>query len=156
MPRLPLTLVALLGLAASPALAVTAQFGVGAQYDTTHVYVAPGDVDAFVKSFLATFGGASTKQVTATVTPTPSSTTSQLLRTPVGAVSLFGFKTPIPYPFGKVGRRRHHRCAFPGSDRPRRRHPVAGRRQHAALLAHDGGQLSGFDDDPGKPDLCLG
>lgn len=76
------------------------QVGVGAQYDTTHVYVAPGDVDKFVASFLATFGGQSTKQVVATVTPTPSSTTSQLLQTPVGTVSLFGFKTPIPYPFG--------------------------------------------------------
>ncbi|MGJ5136763.1 glyoxalase [Bradyrhizobium oligotrophicum] len=74
--------------------------GVGAQYDTTHVYVAPDDVEKFVTSFLATFGGQSTKQVVATVTPTPSSTTSQLLQTPVGTVSLFGFKTPIPYPFG--------------------------------------------------------
>ena len=73
---------------------------VAPQYDTTHVYVAPNDVDAFVTSFLATFGGQSTKQVVATVTPTPSSTTSQLLQTPVGTVSLFGFKTPIPYPFG--------------------------------------------------------
>jgi predicted enzyme related to lactoylglutathione lyase len=76
------------------------QIGVGAQYDTTHVYVAPEDVDRFIKSFLATFGGQSTKQVVATVTPTASSTTSQLLQTPVGTVSLFGFKTPIPYPFG--------------------------------------------------------
>ena len=74
--------------------------GVGAQYDTTLVYVAPEDVDKFVTSFLAAFGGQSTKQVVATVTPTPSSTTSQLLQTPVGTVSLFGFKTPIPYPFG--------------------------------------------------------
>jgi hypothetical protein len=73
---------------------------VGPQYDTTHVYVAPADVDDFVASFLATFGGRSTKQVVATVTPTPSSTTSQLLQTPVGTVSLFGFKTPIPFPFG--------------------------------------------------------
>jgi predicted enzyme related to lactoylglutathione lyase len=73
---------------------------VGAQYDTTHVYVAPEDVDKFVTSFLATFGGKSTKQVVVTVTPTPSSTTAQLLQTPVGTVSLFGFKTPIPYPFG--------------------------------------------------------
>jgi predicted enzyme related to lactoylglutathione lyase len=64
------------------------------------VYVAPTDVDQFASSFLATFGGQSTKQVLATVTPTPSSTTSQLLQTPVGTVSLFGFKTPIPYPFG--------------------------------------------------------
>jgi predicted enzyme related to lactoylglutathione lyase len=77
-----------------------AQVGVGAQYDTTHVYVAPEDADKFAASFLATFGGKSTKQVVATVTPTPSSTTSQLLQTPVGTVSLFGFKTPIPYPFG--------------------------------------------------------
>jgi hypothetical protein len=75
-------------------------YGVASQYDTTHVYVAPEDVDKFVSSFLATFGGQSTKQVVATVTPTPSSTTSQLLQTPVGTVSLFGFKTPIPYPFG--------------------------------------------------------
>jgi len=77
-----------------------AQVGVGAQYDTTHVYMAPDDVDKFAASFLATFGGQSTKQVVATVTPTPSSTTSQLLQTPVGTVSVFGFKTPVPYPFG--------------------------------------------------------
>ena len=76
------------------------QIGVGAQYDTTHVYVAPEDVDRFVASFIATFGGQSTKQVVATVTPTASSTTSQLLQTRVGTVSVFGFKTPIPYPFG--------------------------------------------------------
>jgi predicted enzyme related to lactoylglutathione lyase len=100
MLRLSLAFTVLLGLAGVPAYAASPQFGVGAQYDTTHVYVAPGDVDAFAKSFLATFGGTSTKQVTATVTPTPSSTTSQLLQTPSGTVSLFGFKTPIPYPFG--------------------------------------------------------
>src|ERR1700733_14331496 len=73
---------------------------IGPQYDTTHVYVAPSDVNAFVASFLGIFGGKSTNQVVATVTPTPSSTTSQLLQTPVGTVSLFGFKTPIPAPFG--------------------------------------------------------
>jgi len=74
--------------------------GVGAQYDTTHVYVAPQDVDRFVQSFVATFGGRSTKQVVADVTPTPSSTTSQLVQTPVGTLSVFGFRTPVPYPFG--------------------------------------------------------
>jgi predicted enzyme related to lactoylglutathione lyase len=73
---------------------------VGSQYDTTHVYVAPADVDRFVQSFTATFGGQSTKQVVATVTPTPSSTTSQLVQTPVGTLSVFGFQTPVPYPFG--------------------------------------------------------
>jgi predicted enzyme related to lactoylglutathione lyase len=87
-------------LARDPPYSPQRQVGVGAQYDTTHVYVAPGDVDKFVASFLATFGGQSTKQVVATVTPTPSSTTSQLLQTPVGTLSVFGFKTPIPYPFG--------------------------------------------------------
>ena len=97
------TLVLLSSLATMPAARAreaTPLVGVAAQYDTTHVYVAPEDVDKFVASFLATFGGQSTKQVVATVTPTPSSTTSQLLQTPVGTVSLFGFKTPIPYPFG--------------------------------------------------------
>ncbi|MFK0332827.1 glyoxalase [Rhizobium sp. NPDC090275] len=73
---------------------------VAPQYDTTHVYVAPAEVDTFVQAFLGTFGGQSTPQVVATVTPTPSSTTSQLLQTPAGTVSLFGFKTPVPYPFG--------------------------------------------------------
>src|SRR5712672_2863971 len=87
-------------IARGPAYSPPPQVGVGAQYDTTHVYVAPDDVDKFAASFTATFGGQSTKQVVVTVTPTPSSTTSQLIQTPVGTVSLFGFKTPIPYPFG--------------------------------------------------------
>jgi predicted enzyme related to lactoylglutathione lyase len=73
---------------------------VGPQYDTTHVYVAPQDFDRFVASLVATFGGTTTKQGVFTVTPTPSSTMSQLVITPVGTVSVFGFKTPVPYPFG--------------------------------------------------------
>jgi predicted enzyme related to lactoylglutathione lyase len=80
--------------------AATPLVAVGPQYGSTHVYVAPADVDRFVSSFIGTFGGQSTRQIIATVTPTPSSTTSQLLQTPVGMVSLFGFKTPIPFPFG--------------------------------------------------------
>ena len=74
---------------------------VGPQYDATHVYVAPEDFDRFVSSFIATFGGTTSKQVVATVTPTPSSTISQLVVTPVGILSVFGYKTPIPYPFGQ-------------------------------------------------------
>src|SRR5881296_875199 len=70
------------------------------QYDTTHVYVAPEDFDRFVTSFVATFGGSLSKQGVFTVTPTPSSTMSQLVLTPVGTLSVFGFKTPVPYPFG--------------------------------------------------------
>ena len=88
------------GLTETHSAKATPVVAVGPQYDTTHVYVAPENVDAFVKAFLGTFGGTSTKQVEVTVTPTPSSTSSQLLQTPVGTVSLFGFKTPIPYPFG--------------------------------------------------------
>jgi hypothetical protein len=78
----------------------TVSVAVGPQYDTTHVYVAPEDFDRFVASLIATFGGATSKQGVFTVTPTPSSTMSQLVLTPVGTVSVFGFKTPIPYPFG--------------------------------------------------------
>jgi hypothetical protein len=78
----------------------TANVAVGPQYDTTHVYVDPEDFDRFVASLIATFGGTATKQGVFTVTPTQSSTMSQLVLTPVGTVSVFGFKTPIPYPFG--------------------------------------------------------
>ena len=73
---------------------------VGPQYDTTHVYVAPQDFDRFVASVIATFGGTTSKQGVFTVTPTPSSTMSQLVMTPAGTLSIFGFKTPVPYPFG--------------------------------------------------------
>jgi hypothetical protein len=84
------------GVYAAPASNVA----VGPQYDTTHVYVAPGDFDRFVASLVTTFGGTTSKQGVFTVTPTPSSTMSQLVLTPAGSVSVFGFKTPIPYPFG--------------------------------------------------------
>src|SRR5882724_9267688 len=80
--------------------AETVSVAVGPQYDTTHVYVAPEDFDRFVASLIATFGGTTTKQGVFTVTPTPSSTMSQLVLTPAGSVSVFGFKTPVPYPFG--------------------------------------------------------
>jgi predicted enzyme related to lactoylglutathione lyase len=73
---------------------------VGAQYDTTHVYVAPEMFDRFVASVVATFGGKTSPQGVFQVTPTPSQTMSQLVFTPVGTLSVFGFKTPIPYPFG--------------------------------------------------------
>ena len=81
-------------------VSVTSNVAVGPQYDTTHVYVAPEDFDRFVASILATFGGTTSKQSVTTVTPTPSSTISQLILTPVGTISVFGFKTPIPFPFG--------------------------------------------------------
>jgi len=80
--------------------ASTVNVAVGPQYDTTHVYVAPQDFDRFVASVIATFGGTLAQAGVATVTPTPSSTRMQLVLTPVGSLSVFGFTTPIPYPFG--------------------------------------------------------
>jgi hypothetical protein len=74
---------------------------VGPQYDTTHVLVAPEDFDRFVASLLATFGGTTSSRLgDSNVTPTPSNTLLQLVFTPVGTLSVFGFKTPVPYPFG--------------------------------------------------------
>src|SRR5260370_27905782 len=92
--------IAVLILAAQITVAQPPEVAVGPQYDTTHVYVAPQDFDKFVASLLATFGGATTKQGVFTVTPTPSLTMSQLVLTPAGTVSVFGFKTPVPHPFG--------------------------------------------------------
>jgi hypothetical protein len=88
----------------TPAFAETAKgtsnVAVGPQYDTTHVYVAPTEFDTFVASLVATFGGTTSKKGVFTVTPTPSKTMSQLVLTPAGTISVFGFETPVPYPFG--------------------------------------------------------
>jgi hypothetical protein len=82
------------------AAATSPNVAVGPQYDTTHVYVAPEDFDRFVASVLETFGGKTSQEGVFTVTPTPSSTRIQLVLTPAGTLSVFGFKTAIPYPFG--------------------------------------------------------
>jgi hypothetical protein len=84
----------------SPA-ASGAVVAVGPQYGTTHVYVAPGDFDALVNSFIATFGGSSTKRIVVKATPVPSSAEQQAVLTPVGSLSIFAFQTPIPFPFGE-------------------------------------------------------
>jgi predicted enzyme related to lactoylglutathione lyase len=78
-----------------------AKVAVGAQYDSTHVYVASGDFDAFVNSFLATFGGHAAKRSVTNVLPVPSLTETEFLSTPVGGLSIFAYQTPIPYPFGE-------------------------------------------------------
>jgi hypothetical protein len=78
-----------------------ATVGVGAQYDSTHVYVRPGDLDAFVNSFIATFGGQPSQRTVTNVLPVPSSTEFQYLWTPVGTLSVFAYQTPIPFPFGQ-------------------------------------------------------
>lgn len=105
---------ALLGALAQPCLAdadqakpapatlrgATPEVAVGPQYDTTHVYVAPGSLDSFVRSFVATFGGKPSPQQEANVLPVPSKTKMQYVWTPVGTLSVFEFLTPLPYPFG--------------------------------------------------------
>ena len=73
---------------------------VAPQYDTTHVYVQNADIDAFVNSFVGTFGGKASPRAVFTVTPTPSKTASQYIQTPVGMLSVFAFQTPVPYGFG--------------------------------------------------------
>src|SRR5258706_12484300 len=100
MKRFLMTAIAMFSLVAAFATPADSNFGVGAQYDTTHVYVQPEYFDKFVASLVATFGGTTTKQGVFTVTPTPSKTMSQLVLTPAGTLSVFGFKTPVPYPFG--------------------------------------------------------
>ena len=151
----------------------TVDVAVGPQYDTTHVYVAPQDFDRFVASVIATFGGTTAQEGVATVTPTPSSTRMQLVLTPVGTLSVFGFKTPIPYPFGSErtgylvtdldeairasegNRRGRPRRPIQRSDWSRRHHSVAGRREHAIVLAHDCAVVSHAADGSGESGLCL-
>ena len=77
-----------------------ASVAVGPQYDTAHVYVAPEDVDRFSDSVIATFGGTRSQQAALTITPTPSKTMWRAVFTSIGTFSVFGFTTPIPYPFG--------------------------------------------------------
>src|SRR5208283_3629980 len=74
---------------------------VGPQYDTTHVYVAPADFDAFVNSFVATFGGKPSKRIVGNVLPVAGSAELQYVLTPVGALSIFAYQTPVPFPFGQ-------------------------------------------------------
>ena len=152
--KFPILLAAAIFVAGTASHAATPEIAVGPQYDTTHVYVAPQDFDRFVTSLLATFGGTTSKQGVFTVTPTPSSTMSQLVMTPVGTLSVFGFKTPVPYPFG-MERTGYLVTDLDGAVRAAKadgadvlvspfndpigtgcRHPMAGRREHAVVLAH--------------------
>jgi predicted enzyme related to lactoylglutathione lyase len=87
--------------AATVASARDTDIAVGPQYDTTHVYIAPGDFDAFVNSFTATFGGKPSKRIVGNVLPVPSSAELQYVMTPAGALSIFAFQTPVPFPFGQ-------------------------------------------------------
>lgn len=90
---------AAIALSAAPAAA--ASEAVGPQYDSTHVYVAPSSLDAFVHAFVATFGGKPSAPLTVNVLPVPAKTKFQYVWTSAGTLSVFAFLTPIPYPFGQ-------------------------------------------------------
>jgi predicted enzyme related to lactoylglutathione lyase len=99
----PIVLAALflIPLASQAQPAANSGVAVGAQYDSTHVYVVPGDMDAFVNSFTAVFGGQPSSRSVTNVLPVPSSTQFQYLWTSIGTLSVFAFQTPIPFPFGQ-------------------------------------------------------
>ena len=166
---------ALAGAGASAAMAQLwppPEVAVGPQYSSTHVYVAPADFDRFVASFIATFGGTTTKTGVFTVTPTPSLAMSQLVLTPVG---MFGsgstdrFPTPsapselvISSPTWTPPFKRPATMERTSSS-PRSRTRSAAMRsfngrgwsEHAALLAHDVAKLCPARHGSGEPDLCV-
>jgi hypothetical protein len=88
-------------MAAGQETPASADVAVAPQYGTAHVYIPPADFDHCVAALLATFGGSSSKPAVMTVTPTPSTTRWQAVSTPIGNFSVFGFQTPVPYPFGE-------------------------------------------------------
>src|ERR1700748_2535260 len=94
--RMAIILIAVGSLSGAAQAAPAPAVAVSPQYDTTHVLVAPEDFDRFTDSLVATFGGSKSQQGVIQVTPTPSQTLSQLVFTPVGTLSVFGFKTPLP------------------------------------------------------------
>jgi hypothetical protein len=90
---------------AAGAAAQGAGVAVGPQYDSTHVYVPPADIDAFVNSIVATFGGQPSKRIVGNVLPVASSTGMQYVLTPVGVLSIFAYQTPVPFPFRRGAHR---------------------------------------------------
>jgi len=92
---------AFLALGAADVCAQNDGVAVAPQYDTTHVYVAPADMDAFVQSFAATFDGQPSKKSVTNVLPVTSSTEFQYVLSAYGPLSVFAYQTPIPFPFGE-------------------------------------------------------
>ncbi|MBC3843148.1 hypothetical protein GXW82_31985 [Streptacidiphilus sp. 4-A2] len=73
----------------------------GPQYSAFHVYVTPGQLAAFAKSWVGTFGGSYVKPFTTQLTPTAGSALATQVFSPVALLSVFDFTTPVPYPFGQ-------------------------------------------------------
>ena len=159
--------------AQSAQTARTVDVAVGPQYDSTHVDVGPTGFRSFRASVIATFGGTTAQRGVATVTPTPSSTRMQLVLTPVGTLSVFGFKTPIPYPFGsertgylvtdldeaiRAAKATGADVLVAPFNDPIGRDAVIqwpGGVEHAIVLAHDCAVVSHAADGSGESGLCL-
>jgi hypothetical protein len=74
----------------------------GPQYAAAHVYLEPGSMPAFVRSWEAAFGGSHLDFIdNVDVTPTPSSALWTFITSPVGDLSVFDYHTPLPHPFGE-------------------------------------------------------
>lgn len=76
------------------------RLSLGPQYTAPHVYVSPAGITAFTGAVVATFGGEATAPMEISITPTPSRNLWSLVTTPTAMLSVFGFTTPVPYPFG--------------------------------------------------------
>lgn len=72
----------------------------GVEYDASHVYVQHGKLNAFIKSWEATFGGTNNPPTVFGITPTPSKALASIIHSPVGLLAAYDYQTPVPYPFG--------------------------------------------------------
>jgi len=80
--------------------AQTPDVAVFPQYDTAHVYVAAGGADAFIRSFVATFGGQASKGIEANSASAMNDGESQYVWSPVGTLAVFNSSTPRQVPLG--------------------------------------------------------
>ena len=97
------------------ALAEGLRLGVGPQYDTTHVYVAPEDFDRFVESLIAIFGGTKSQAAVINITPTPSGTKWQVWQR---ANWLSGVRLRCGNRFRQVSSRRYRGSSVSRPNRP--------------------------------------
>ncbi|WP_265443717.1 hypothetical protein [Flexivirga meconopsidis] len=75
--------------------------GHGPAYDSTHIYTTFADMAPLTEQLQAVFGGEVKTYGELNICPQPSLSVVSVLLSPYGLLSLFGFSTPIPYPFGQ-------------------------------------------------------
>lgn len=84
----------------SPAVHSKSASPYGPSYNTGHAYVEHGQLDAFIHSWEATFGGTNPPPSASNITPTQSTELGAIINSPIGIVSAYDYQTPVPYPFG--------------------------------------------------------